>query len=124
VRSALLRNDRAAFDRVLHLADRFASGTGERLRRHARALCGAPEIPLFDLCDRIRADRLDDEEIARITTPLLVCDGPGAALWPGQARPLHDRLPGPRKALTTAVPGDDNVADWLVRALGTARCRP
>jgi hypothetical protein len=123
VRSALLRGDRTAFERELHLASLFAPDTEARLRRHAAPYGGGPGVPLFEVYDRIRADRLDDEAIARIATPVLVCEGPGGARWPGQARALHDRLPGPRKELTTAVPGDDAVADWLVRTLGTASAR-
>jgi hypothetical protein len=116
-RTALADGDRAAFDRELHLAELFAPGTLERLRRHARPHGTEPGRPPLDLYDHLRAERLRDEELARITVPVLVCERPDGARWPGQARALYDLLPGPDKELADAAPGDDRVADWIAHVL-------
>jgi hypothetical protein len=119
-RAALHDDDRAAFDRELHLADLFAPRTSVGLRRAAEGF-GPPGLPLYDLFRRMRAYTLGDET-SRIATPLLVCtatgDGDGAAeaLWPGQSCELWERLGAPVGRFLEAA-GPETILDWLDRHL-------
>jgi hypothetical protein len=74
--------------------------------------------------------RLGDE-VAAITTPLLIIEPEDEQFWPGQSQALHDRLPGPRELVRfTAAEGanrhcepmapvtrDTRILDWLDRYL-------
>lgn len=101
LRDALRRGDRDAFARELHLASLFSPPAGERLRR------------LAALHDATAPFRLGDE-VARITTPLLITDPVDEPFWPGQSRELFDRLPGPKRLVRVGpADRDDRVFDWL-----------
>jgi hypothetical protein len=112
MRDHLRRGDRDAFVRELHLAELFSPELGERLRLRGApyGLAGGPAAGLYDA---LAAFRLGDE-VARITTPLLITDPDGEPFWPGQSRRLFNRLTGP-KCLVGLSPGDrdSRIFDWL-----------
>ena len=74
--------------------------------------------------------RLGDE-VADITTPLLITEPEDEQFWPGQSQALYDRLPGPKQLVKfTAAEGanrhcepmglatrDTRIFDWLDRYL-------
>ena len=113
----LRRGDRAGFERELHLAELFSPGTAATAR----------------LADALRAFRLGDE-VAQITTPLLITDPDGEPFWPGQSRQLIDRLPGPKRLVSlaagdrtsaagirlAAAQRDRQIFDWLDAHLSSA----
>jgi hypothetical protein len=108
-RVALVDEDRAWFERELHLATLFAPETPDRLRRLGRGydLSG---LPVYGLAQRIGEFRLG-EELGRITTPVLACSVGSEPLWTVQTEELCSRLPGSEVA--RAAPGDDGISDWL-----------
>jgi hypothetical protein len=110
-RAALLDEDREWFDRELHLATLFAPEVADRLRRLGCEydLSGRP---LYDLARRIGEFRLG-EEVARITTPVLVCPAGAEPLWAAQTEQFCSELP--HSELACGVPGEDVVSDWLDR---------
>jgi hypothetical protein len=114
VQRALLDGDRDAFDRELHLAELFAPGMTQRLRRATDGF-GAPRVPLYDIYQRIRCFALG-EEVAQITTPLLVsspaADGGGMTPWAGQGCELHEWLSSPA-ALCLDATRPEPILDWL-----------
>ena len=110
----LLDEDREWFDRELHLATLFDPGLPERLRRLGRDY-DRSGLPLYDLARRIGEFRLG-EELARITTPVLVCPaGPEPAVGrPGRGVVLTScRAPSWRVRRA----GRGGVSDWLDRFL-------
>jgi hypothetical protein len=110
-RAALLDEDREWFDRELHLATLFGPEIPEHLRRLGRGydLSG---LALYDLAQRIGEFRLGGE-LARITTPVLVCPTGAEPLWSAQTEQLCLELP--RSEVAGGVPGEDVVSDWLDR---------
>jgi hypothetical protein len=113
----LCRGDRAGFERELHLAELFS-----------------PEIAAAArLSDALSAFRLGDE-VAAITTPLLITDPEREPFWPGQSRQLFDRLPGPKRLVAlhaahrttaagislAAAQRDSHIFDWLDAHLSSA----
>ena len=59
----------------------------------------------FDLYHEVLMYRLGDE-VAGITTPLLITEPEDEQFWPGQSQALYDRLPGPRQLVRfTAAEG-------------------
>jgi hypothetical protein len=110
-RAALLDEDRARFDRELHLATLFAPEIPDRLRRlgHGYDFSGAP---LYDLAQRIGEFRLG-QELDRITTRVLACAVGPEPLWAIQAEELCSRVPSSEVA--RAEPGEDGVSEWLDR---------
>jgi hypothetical protein len=101
-RDALLAGDRVAFNREIHLAGLFDPRTNDVLRRGG-AWYGTGGREPYDLYDRVRGFALGDE-VARITTPLLVRTHP--RLYPGQAGALLTRV-----ASAEASPLD--ALDWI-----------
>jgi hypothetical protein len=108
-RAALLAEDRARFDRELHLATLFAPEIPGRLRRAGRDY-DMSGLPLYELGRRIGEFRLG-EELGRIATPMLACQGGAEPLWAVQAEQPCPRVP--RSELVCAAPGEDPVSDWL-----------
>jgi hypothetical protein len=100
LRDLLRRGDRAAFERELHLAELFSPAIGVAAR----------------LYDALRAFRLGDE-VAQITTPLLITDPDDEPFWPGQSRELFDRLPGPKRLVSLRA-GDRTSATGVLMAAG------
>jgi hypothetical protein len=117
LRDLLDHGDRAAFERELHLAELFSPAIATPARRY----------------DALSAFRLGDE-VAQITTPLLITDPDGEPFWPGQSRQLFDRLPGPKRlvglhagdrtsatgVLLAAAQRDRQIFDWLDAHLSSA----
>jgi hypothetical protein len=65
--------------------------------------------------------RLGDE-VANITTPLLITDPEDEQFWPGQSQRLFDRLPGPKEIIRfTAREGANRHCEPLAPALREAR---
>jgi hypothetical protein len=112
-RAARLEEDREWFDRELHLAALFDPEILGRLRRVGREY-DVSGLSVYDLARRIGEFRLD-EELRRITTPVLACRRGAEPLWAVQAEELCSRLPGSQ--LVCAAPGDVAVSDWLERFL-------
>jgi hypothetical protein len=117
MRDQLRRGDRAAFERELHLAELFSPEIAQRLRLRG-APYGLHDGSAAGLYDALAAFRLGDE-IAQITTPLLITDPDAEPFWPGQSRRLYNRLTGP-KHLVGLSPGDrdSRIFDWLDAHLG------
>ncbi len=120
MRTRLDGDDPAAFDREMHLAELFSPATAASLRFHGRpyAVCAESR---FELYRKVREYRLGDE-LARITTPMLVTDPEGEQFWPGQSRRLYDRLPGPKELIAfAAAEGADRHGEPLGSALRETR---
>jgi hypothetical protein len=131
----LRRGDRAAFERELHLAELFSPAIAARLRLRATAhgLSYSDGAVAARLYDALSAFRLGDE-VAQITTPLLITDSDDEPFWPGQPRELFDRLPGPKRlvglhagdrtsatgVLLAAAQRDGHIFDWLHTHLSSA----
>jgi len=130
MREQLRRKDPAGFDREAHLAELFAPETMAQLafRGAPYGLNGGSRYRLFET---LATYRLGDE-VARISTPLLVTDPEGEQFWPGQSRQLYDRLPGPKQLVSfSSAEGagrhceplapalrDSRIFDWLDGHLG------
>ncbi|MGO9960536.1 MAG: hypothetical protein ACLP50_31945 [Solirubrobacteraceae bacterium] len=94
MRTQLESRAREGFDRAMLLAELFSPALSGALR--ALAQPHGPETQSrYELFRTIARYRLGDE-VARITTPLLITDPVCERFWPGQSRQLHDRLPGPK----------------------------
>ena len=75
----------------------------------------------YDLYQAVLAHRLGDE-VARITTPILITDPEDEQFWPGQSRELYERLPGPKEIVAfTAAEGANRHCEPLGSALREAR---
>jgi hypothetical protein len=113
-REALLAGDRRAFNREINLAGLFDTRVNDVLRRRGRWY-GLDGREPYDLYDRVRRFRLGDE-IHDITTPMLVRENPHERLYPGQARDLYARLPGPKWHTTS-----DDPVDWIAERMSNRR---
>ncbi len=78
------------------------STSQSRSRQLSRRRCASSRKPhgpetqfRYKLFRTIATYRVGDE-VARVTTPLLITDPLYWRFWPGQSRQLHDRLPGPK----------------------------
>ena len=133
MRLQLRRGERGAFDREMHLAELFSPATASTLRVRGEPYGlngGSP----FDLYRTVARYKLGDE-LEQITTPLLITDPEDEQFWPGQARELYDRLPGPKQLIGfTAEQGagrhceplasalrETRIFDWLSRYLESPR---
>jgi hypothetical protein len=130
LRSLWLAGEKLAFDREIHLAELFEGGVGEVLRAHARAYGVGSGSP-FELYREVARYRLG-EEIANITTPLLITAAEGEHLWPGQSAELYEKLAGPKEIagfraregagahgeLLSGPLRDARIFDWLDAFLG------
>jgi hypothetical protein len=88
---ALLAREREAFDTELRLAELFAPGTTEQLRRLTRDY-GGLDHRLYDVNSRILEFRLDRDRTRSIETPLGVASDRDNGVWAGQAEQLCDRV--------------------------------
>lgn len=125
-------NDRrqTAFDREMHLAELFSPARTQTLRFHGEPY-GHNGGSTFRLFLTVAAYHLGDE-VQQIDTPVLITESEGEEFWPGQARQLYDRLPGPKEIVTfTAHEGaaghcaplaqalrETRIFDWLEQHLG------
>jgi hypothetical protein len=91
LRKELEQGQREQFDRNMHIGELISPST-----RALFAFRGEPyRLPTdsrYDLYKAVEAYRLGDE-VARITTPLLITDPEGEQFWPGQSQALRERLP-------------------------------
>jgi S-formylglutathione hydrolase FrmB len=120
---------RDAFDKEMGWTERFSRSTRATLHFRGEPY-GVPGGSRFDLYQEVMKYRLGDE-VAAITTPLLITEPEDEQFWPGQSQALYDRLPGPRElARFTAAEGanrhcepmapatrDTRIFDWLDRYL-------
>ena len=109
-RVALIEQDRDGFDREVHLADLFAPGTSDLLRRRG-SWYALGNIPAYDLYQRIRSYALGDA-MAQISTPMLVCEPHDERCWPGQADALREQLLNPLGPVRRNA-FDDAITEWL-----------
>jgi hypothetical protein len=129
LRKQLERGDRAGFDRSMNLGLRFSKGA--RFEMAFRSRPYEMDDP-FDVYHAVLDYRLDDETIAAIRCPMLVCDPENETFWPGQSQALFDKLTREKELVRfTAAEGADmhceprtpalrnqRVYDWLDRTLG------
>lgn len=95
MRAQLEQGDQARFDREMQLAEIFSPSITAALRYRGRPY-GVDGNSRFTLYQTIAGYRLG-EEIAQITTPLLITAPEQDRFWPGQSQQLYDRLPGSKQ---------------------------
>jgi hypothetical protein len=124
-----------AFDRNMRMGERFSSDARGAMEFRGRPY-GVAGGSRYELFKTVRGYRLDDE-VAQITTPLLVTDPDDEQFWPGQSQQLYDRLTGERELVRfTAEEGanrhcepmaialrDTRIFDWLDGKLAGAGSR-
>ena len=124
MRRMLEAGDRAGFDRDIHRWNAVSRKAGRQMTFRFRPY--GLESP-YDVFRRAMTFRLEDDEIARIRTPLLVTSPESEQFWPGQSEELYGKLHGPRALLPfTAAEGanlhcepmagclrGERVFDWL-----------
>ena len=122
LRADLDAGNAGAFDRDMRVAELLSPDL--RAYLHARAApYGACNGSRFQLFRAVCAYRLD-EELDRITTPLLVTDPEDEDRWPSQSQQLFDRLPGPKRLVRLSADDgapalrESRVFDWLDSHLG------
>jgi hypothetical protein len=130
VMAQLAEGKREAFDRNMRMGLKLSHKAAAVLAFRS-APYGMKDASPFDLFRTVQGYRLGDE-VAGITTPLLVTDPENEQFWPGQAQKLYDRLPGPKEIVRfTAHEGADRhcepmgpltrdarIFDWLDGYLG------
>ncbi|HEX3211452.1 MAG TPA: prolyl oligopeptidase family serine peptidase [Actinomycetota bacterium] len=118
-----------AFDKEMGWTERLSRSTRATLHFRGEPY-GVPGDSRFDLYQEVMKYRLGDE-VAGITTPMLITEPEDEQFWPGQSQALHDLLPGPRQLVRfTAAEGanrhceplglavrDTRIFDWLDRHL-------
>jgi hypothetical protein len=120
MRKQLQDGKKAAFDREMGLVERLSADTAATLAFRGRpyGLDGSSD---FELYQAVAAYKLAGEE-ERITTPLLITDPEEEQFWPGQARELYQRLPGPKELVSfTAHEGAGRHCEPMGRALREIR---
>jgi Prolyl oligopeptidase family len=130
LRKELEEGKQESFDKEMRIGERFSPGA-RALLTFRGAPYGIESGSRYELYQAVMRYRLGDE-VANITTPLLICDPEGEQFWPGQSQQLHDRLSGPKELVRfTAAEGagrhceplggavrDARVFDWLAGYLG------
>lgn len=120
MRDQLERGDREGFDRHMRVGMRFDHDIEATLRFRGEPFRLESDSP-FDLFSEVRRYRLGDE-VAQISTPLLITDPEGEQFWPGQSQQLHDRLTGERELVRfTAREGADRHCEPMAPGLREAR---
>ena len=120
MRDLLHRGERDAFDREMHLAELFSPALAATLRFRGQPY-GLGGKSRFDLYQTVAHYRLGDE-VAQITTPLLITDPEEEQFWPGQSQQLYDRLPGAKHPIGfTAQEGASRHCEPLAAALRETR---
>ena len=108
-----------AFDRDMALGLKFSPGAARTWRFRARPY---RQSSFFDTLTEVHRYALDDEEAARITTPLFLTDPEDEQFWPGQSRRLADIVGGPAHlARFTASEGANFHCQPMARQLTDAR---
>ncbi|MGH2874281.1 MAG: alpha/beta hydrolase family protein, partial [Solirubrobacteraceae bacterium] len=90
--------NKEAFDREMHLAELLHDQMRVTLDFRGKPY-GVQSDSRYDLFKEVSKYRLGDE-IAQITTPLLITDNDEEALLPGQSKELYDRLHSTRELVT------------------------
>jgi hypothetical protein len=118
-----------SFDKEMGWTERFSKSTRATLHFRGEPY-GVGGDSRFDLYQEVLKYRLGDE-VAGITTPLLITEPEDEQFWPDQSQALYDRLPGPKQLVRfTAAEGanrhcepmglatrDIRIFDWLDRHL-------
>lgn len=122
----------AAFDREMHLVERFSPSTRAALDYRGQPYGIGADTP-YDLYQEVKRYVLGDE-LAQLQTPLLITAPEEEQFWPGQATELSERVGGHAELLAfTAAEGsarhceplspllrDARVFDWLAAHLAPA----
>jgi hypothetical protein len=130
LRKQLAEGKQEQFDRNMRIGERFSRSAAALLTFRGEPY-GLHDDSRFHLYETVMQYRLADDEVARIDTPLLICDPEGEQFWPGQPQALFDRLPGEKELVHfSAAEGagrhcepmapalrDARVFDWLDRYL-------
>jgi hypothetical protein len=120
LRKELADGKRESFDKEMRMGERFSRSTRAVLTFRG-APYGLPSDSRFDLYQEVMRYRLDDE-VAQITTPLLITEPEDEQFWPGQSQQLYDRLSGPKELVRfTAAEGAGRHCEPLAGALRDAR---
>ena len=90
LRELLERGARVAFDREMHLAELLSPSLNAELESNGKPY-GVERESRYMLYKTVESYALG-EEIAQITTPLLITEPEREQLWPGQSRELSNRL--------------------------------
>ena len=120
MRDLLQRGERQSLDREMHLAElsSAAAAAALRFRGEPYGLQGSSHFDLYRAVARYRLG----EEVAQITTPLLITDPEEEQFWPGQSQQLYHRLPGPKLLIEfTAHEGASRHCEPLAAALRETR---
>ncbi len=120
MRKELEAGNREAFDREMRIGEKLDHRLAGILRFRGRPY-GLESASPYDLYRTVLEYRLGDE-VAQITTPLLITDPEHEQFWPGQSLELHDRLTGDRELVAfTAHEGADGHCEPLAPMLREAR---
>lgn len=111
VREPLRRRARVAFDREMHVAELLSPSLHARLESLGRPY-GVDGGSRYRLLRAVESHALG-EEVAQITTPLLITDPGTDPFWRGQSRELHERLAAPSELLDAASTLEEDVFEWL-----------
>lgn len=84
--------DRKGFNDAMDAATQFVPSLKALLAFRGRPYGG----DAFDMFTGAQQNRLADDVIAQITTPLLLTDPDNEQFWPGQAQRLYEKLRGPK----------------------------
>jgi Prolyl oligopeptidase family len=120
MRKQLHDGKQSAFDREMHLAELFQHDTKTTLtfRGHPYGIENGSRFALFQTVTEYRLG----DEVAQITTPLLITNPEDEQFWPGQSQDLYDRLSGVRKLVSfTAAEGANGHCEPMARSLRDAR---
>lgn len=120
MRKELDAGNREAFDREMRIGEKLDRRLAGLLRFRGRPY-GLESASPYDLYRTVLEYRLGDE-VAQITTPLLITDPEHEQFWPGQPQELHDRLTCDCEIVTfTAQTGADGHCEPLAPMLREAR---
>ena len=108
-RDPLRRRARVAFEREMHLAELLSRGLRAEMESRGRPY-GIRSGSRYELFRTVESYALG-EEVAQITTPLLITDPGTERFWDGQSRELYERLPGVGELMPPGA--DERIFDWL-----------
>lgn len=109
-----------SFDKEMGWAERISESTRATLHFRGEPY-GVPGGSRFDLYREVMKYRLGDE-VAGITTPLLITEPEDEQFWPGQSQALYDLLTGPRELVKfTAAEGASRHCEPLGLAIRDTR---
>jgi hypothetical protein len=123
----LEQGEQQKFDRNISMAEHFVRGMRAQLEFRMRPFGMSSAYDVYKALEEYKLDGL----VEQIRCPMLICDPDNEQFWPGQARELHDALPGPKAIVRFPAeegsdwhceprsPGirDQRVFDWLDETL-------